>query len=236
MKFVILSDTHCQHGKIDNIPNGDFLIHAGDFTSMGRPNEIHNFMKWFVNNPHKHKILIPGNHELTLCPRKRNYVLHKAVTSKNSWKMKRLFRDFIDAKSIVNLFSNDVHFLDNTGVTLEGVNFYGSPICNGDDYVMENWGFYRDTDKELIEEWNKIPFNTDVLITHVPPYGVLDAGYGCKHLLSRVNKIHPYLHIFGHIHSHGCLTLTTDKTVFVNGAMLDDDYSIKNRKIMVHEI
>jgi len=55
MKIVFISDTHSRHYHVD-IPNGDMLIHAGDFSSRGTAHEVINFLNWFSNQPHKHKI------------------------------------------------------------------------------------------------------------------------------------------------------------------------------------
>ena len=76
-----------------------------------------------------------------------------------------------------------------------------------------------------------IPEDTDVLVTHTPPYGILDRDgsilYGSRELLCRVRVIHPRLHLFGHIHkSHG--TTSDGVTVFSNAAILDEGYDNQN--------
>ena len=47
------------------IPEGDVLIHAGDFTRCGHLQEVKEFNTWLGTLPHKHKIVIAGNHELS---------------------------------------------------------------------------------------------------------------------------------------------------------------------------
>ena len=79
--------------------------------------------------------------------------------------------------------------------------------------------------------YTAIPEDTDVLVTHTPPYGILDRDgsilYGSKELLCRVRVIHPRLHLFGHIHkSHG--TTSDGVTVFSNAAILDEGYDNLN--------
>ena len=64
IKFVCVSDTHNLTNKIQ-VPEGDVLIHAGDFTNSGKPDEVEWFNKWLGNLPHKHKIVIAGNHDIT---------------------------------------------------------------------------------------------------------------------------------------------------------------------------
>ena len=72
-----------------------------------------------------------------------------------------------------------------------------------------------------------IPEDTDVLVTHTPPYGILDRDgsilFGSRELLDRVRTIRPHLHLFGHIHkSHG--TTSEGVTVFSNAAIMDEGY------------
>lgn len=70
-----------------------------------------------------------------------------------------------------------------------------------------------------------IPTDTDVLITHVPPYGTLDRNSrarhcGCRALAPRVERIAPRLHCFGHIHASSGV-LVEPKTTFLNASMVD---------------
>ena len=100
---------------------------------------------------------------------------------------------------------------------------------------------------DLGEKWKKIPSSVDILITHMPPYGVLDENAGkvkagCKDLLRLVTeKLKPRIHVFGHIHeSRGWTNL--GKTLFINasisrGASVNSpvvvDYYLKTRKLHV---
>jgi Icc-related predicted phosphoesterase len=59
--------------------------------------------------------------------------------------------------------------------------------------------------KDAFKLWSAIPEDTDVLVTHGPPFGILDQNYnkehvGCESLTEHVLRIKPQLHIFGHIH------------------------------------
>lgn len=69
VRVVCMSDTHSKtHLMKYEIPFGDIFIHAGDFTSCGEMNEVKNFNEWIGRLPHKHKIVIAGNHELSFDP------------------------------------------------------------------------------------------------------------------------------------------------------------------------
>ena len=46
VRIVCISDTHGQHTKL-SVPDGDVLVHAGDFTAFGdRPKEVVDFNQW----------------------------------------------------------------------------------------------------------------------------------------------------------------------------------------------
>ena len=111
----------------------------------------------------------------------------------------------------------NVHYLCSSGATIDGVKFYGVPMFMADCI----------SDRQT-RNYANIPDDVDVLVTHTPPYGILDfddnINYGSEELLQRVSEINPRLHLFGHIHrQHGM----TDNgiTRFSNGAIMNEDYT-----------
>lgn len=181
-RIVTLSDTH--NAVPANIPAGDVLVHCGDFTNHGREHEVVAFLEWFAAQPHKHKLVVPGNHEVGF------------DTPAGFIKAKALF-----AEANVELLIDEARVID-------GVKFYGTPYCNGDRAVMWKWAFYVEHDQARADMWQNIPDDTDVLLTHAPPRGILDKymnqHLGCPELAKRVSVVKPILHVFGHIHSaHG---------------------------------
>lgn len=126
------------------------------------------------------------------------------------------------ADSISGLPAN-VHYLCNSAAEINGVSFYGVPLLMG--CILD--GTYDD----MIA---KIPNKTDVLVTHQPPFGILDwcesngtrRHFGDRLLLERVNAVRPKLHLFGHNHNcHG--TISAGGTIFSNAAVLDNGYNMK---------
>lgn len=65
VRIVCMSDTHSHQKFQFKIPNGDIFIHAGDFTKTGALKEVIDFNEWIGKLPHKHKLVIAGNHELS---------------------------------------------------------------------------------------------------------------------------------------------------------------------------
>ena len=93
-------------------------------------------------------------------------------------------------------------YLQDSGVTVEGWKFWASPVNS----VGADWAFAVERMIKIRKHWDRIPLDTDVLITHEAPYGTLDKPHilakhaGCQCLLSAMLRIKPRLHVFGHIH------------------------------------
>ncbi|UKI45290.1 MAG: serine/threonine protein phosphatase [Porphyromonadaceae bacterium] len=111
----------------------------------------------------------------------------------------------------------NVHYLCNSGIEIEGIRFYGVPMFMGDCI----------TDCQS-RNYSRIPDDTDVLITHSPAYGILDfddgINYGSEEILARISELHLRAHLFGHIHAqHGIKE--QNGIIFSNGAIMNADYS-----------
>lgn len=186
MKILHLSDTHGYHRKLQGLPMADIVVHSGDFCMIGSEAEAIDFLNWFCDLPYAHKIFVCGNHDSCL------------------------YGAQIDG------LDENVHYLCNSGVEIDGVKFYGVPMFI-EDCVTE-----RQT-----QNIAQIPADTDVLITHFPPYGILDfddnINYGSDELLTKVVEIGPQLHLFGHIHANNDIQ-QIGNTTFVNSAILSSNY------------
>jgi len=208
MKIVFISDTHGKHKQLKNLPYGDMIIHSGDFTTIGEEYEIRNFFKWYGNlNQYKYKIIIAGNHD---------------------WLFER------NRQLALSYVPDNVTYLEDSGINIEGINFYGSPVQK----PFYDWAFNRPEEK-LAVHWAAIPNNTDVIITHSPPYGIFDwSVYDKIHTGSPslykeiIERIKPKISVFGHIHSgHGITKI--DDTIFINASNLDEKYQYSYEPIVV---
>jgi len=110
------------------------------------------------------------------------------------------------------------HYLCNSGVEIDGVKFWGIPYFTSDDL-----------NGKIPQLMTKIPMKTDVLITHRPPFGILDFddgnNFGCPDLLQFLPKIRPKYHLFGHVHAGYGIEKSTH-TVFINASL------VRNNKIV----
>lgn len=119
-------------------------------------------------------------------------------------------------------------YLQDSGVEIDGIKFWGSPW----QPAYNSWAFNLWHDHQLADKWRLIPDGIDVLVTHTPPYGVLDQMKGCKMLDLRVREVKPRVHIFGHLHGgHG--SLVSDGTEFYNVSSMNDVYDVVNRPVEI---
>lgn len=177
-------------------------MHCGDFTNRGTYQEIMSFNEWLGKLPHKYKIVIAGNHDF----------LFETKPSRAQ-------------NCLTNcIYLQDSEFVIKDEKTGRDIKIYGSP------WQPKFWGVFQLEEKEAKEIWSKIPEDTDILMTHSPPFGIKDLCYdnvraGCPHLRERVLKIRPDIHMFGHIHEdwgfslieeHEKVSNSGKKTVFMN--------------------
>lgn len=115
---------------------------------------------------------------------------------------------------------DNCHYLCNSGAVIEGIRFYGIPMFVEDDIN----GCY---DTHIAN----IPSDTDVLITHQPPLGILDGSngvcYGSRKLLERIVETSIRLHLFGHVHAAYGTQGNKDR-MFVNSSQVDENYVLAN--------
>jgi Icc-related predicted phosphoesterase len=203
MRIVLISDTHRLHRQLE-VPNGDLLVHAGDFTFYSKPPSIvSDFNAWLGTLPHRHKVVVPGNHEFILEePRNRGAITNAILLIESS-------------------------------VEVEGIRIWGSPVT-----PLYGGAFGKSRPEDRQKHWAQIPDGLDILITHTPPFAILDHGgsaerrEGCPQLLEAVFRAFPRVHVFGHIHA-GYGTLWTDDTLFVNASLLGDDGSLGRKPLVV---
>jgi predicted phosphohydrolase len=125
-------------------------------------------------------------------------------------------------------------YLENTGTYVAGLKIWGSPV----QPEFNNWAFNVARGAAIRRYWQLIPEGTDILVTHGPPFGVLDKAYpgtehlGCEDLAMAVERIRPRLHVFGHIHGgHG--QSTESGTIFVNASVLNEAYRLVHKPQVV---
>lgn len=209
------------HGHYPELEGGDLLIVAGDLTAGDTIPEYHAFSDWANAQAYELVVVIAGNHD---------NILQK---EKWQWLIK----------------PDKIHYLCDSATEFCGMKIWGSPWTTEFigmnphcDAFTVNYGV--DSDDWLNEYWGLIPTDTDILITHGPPYGILDENIygihcGSKSLRDKVEIIKPKLHVFGHIHEQGGLTYRYQcpyedrDTTFVNASLMNERYQPVNKPVRV---
>ncbi|MEO1655000.1 MAG: metallophosphatase domain-containing protein, partial [Bacteroidota bacterium] len=119
-----------------------------------------------------------------------------------------------------NLIKNAV-YLNDSAYEWRGLKIWGSPVTPR----FFDFAFNRDRGVDIQKHWDLIPKDTDILVTHGPPWGILDKTFkgdsaGCEALKETLDRLNPQLHLFGHIHeAYG--QLESGKTTFINASIMN---------------
>ena len=210
MKIWHIGDTHGYHDLLDTPKNIDTVIHSGDFS---------NHRDVFKNEPETRSFL-----EWYALLKIKNKILiagnHDAVAFHWNTKFKELCKDL------------NIIYLENESVVIDGVKIWGSPHTP----QFGGWHFMKSRSK-LDKVWQTIPEDTNVVVVHGPPKGILDLSYdrfnnaemcGCSALKKKMLSMQPDTCLFGHIHNAkdiinaGTVKLSEYKTIFSNGSVVTD--------------
>lgn len=195
MRVVCVSDTHCRTHHLP-IPDGDILIHAGDMTMRGQDHEWERVNAWLGSLPHEHKVVIPGNHDLSFesDPHRTRAMLSEAT-----------------------------EILIHEARKIAGLRFFGSPwspeFCGWafgytKDRAWNIWNAVPGVTDVLITHGPPYGVRDQVRGGR---------SVGCPALRQTVDDVRPRLHVFGHIHEGAGVSDIGD-TTFINAAQLDERY------------
>lgn len=203
MKIWLISDTHGKHEELIMPDNIDMVISAGDGGTYKDPYNCKPDLDMFLVWFNS----LPIKHKV--------YIPGNHDTAMES--------DLIEES-----LYQEINFLFHESIEIDGVKIFGSPYTP----AFLGWA-YNSTNEELVELWKDIPNDLDILVTHGPPWGILDRcadGYraGCKHLLYEVERAKPKYHVFGHIHEDGGKKEHHGETEFINASILDLGYKHHN--------
>jgi len=228
VRIAALSDTHAVYDFAD-APDADLLIIAGDILMHGNMKELKAVMLQLDMESHrwKHILIVPGNHD---------FALEQFINSNLTWDK---FADFNDI----------LYYPHNMTISHKGiVGILGLKIFTW-SYVpnLPTWAFYMN-DADILAKVAELKTSdsVDIVVSHGPPYGILDfiPGHGSvgSKTMEGCFDFKYNLHIFGHIHEQYGKTLRdksdivhTNKSDFrryYNASILDEKYSIENEPII----
>jgi Icc-related predicted phosphoesterase len=205
VRIVCTSDTHLQHDRVV-VPDGDVLVHAGDFCGHGTVAEVRAFDDWLSTLPHPYRVVIAGNHD---------------------WPFERTP---LEARAALR----NAIYLEDSGVEIGGIRFWGSPwqpefmnwafnLPRG-AALAEKWALIPDDTDVVITHGPPRGYGDRC---------VRD-GFraGCEELLTALERCRARLHVGGHIHEgygvrqHGAIRV-------INASACDLRYRPVNPPIVV---
>jgi Icc-related predicted phosphoesterase len=199
LRIICVSDTH---NATPALPPGDILIHAGDLTAHGTFDEVQAQLYWLSSQPHTHKIVIAGNHDILLDEASDMKFVTRTGDSVTE-------RKKLDWRGLQYLQDEDITlelpFPDSEGQQVRRVKIYGSP-------QTPEFGLWAFQYPPIRDVWTgRVPDDTDILVVHGPPalYGDWDGDRrttekikvkGDGYLLHEIRRVQPRMVVCGHIH------------------------------------
>lgn len=224
LNVTFLSDTHTRTNFDIKLPGGDILIFTGDCMSTGyNQNELDDFLLWLKDQKYTYKICIAGNHD-RICESFPKYMV------------KDIFEKYYD---------DGVRYLQDEEIEVLGLRIYGTPwqpfFCN--------WAFNVSDGETLKKIYKQCPEGLDILMSHCPPYGILDKSHkpniylntngeeslGSVELLETIQEMKdkPKVVVFGHIHGDGGKIEEIDGVKYINASICDEKYIPNNNIISI---
>jgi len=212
MKILAISDLHSFHSQLKLPPDIQMIICAGDVSNPQNPAINANQVLDFLAWYES----LPIKYKIFCAGNHDTSIYHKLIDPRKY---------------------STIDYLEHESIERGGINIFGSPWT---PTYGSGWAWNKDRGK-LDAYWKAIPENTDILVTHGPPKGILDLSHnygddleycGDQALFNHVERVKPSFHIFGHIHSNkvdmnsGTRTVSGMKTTFINASCCNDgDYS-----------
>lgn len=208
MRIWFISDTHNFHEDLKVPENIDIVIHSGDAANDKQP---------YLNEQEINKFLDwYGNLPIK----------NKVFVAGN--------HDVAIGNRLVlpsDIFSRDIIYLEESLTEINGLSIFGSPFT---PTFGHGWAFNKDRGK-LDKFWARVSEKTDILISHGPPYGILDVSEtkdgivehcGDKCLLNHIMRVRPLISCFGHIHNYryhiNSGVLFNSYGLFINASCVED--------------
>ncbi len=204
MRFVCISDTHGHHRKID-VPTGDVLIHAGDFTGANSYEELKDFNNWMSELPHPIKVFVAGNHDW-------------CFQTKKTW---------------ARLGLTSAIYLEDSAYTIGKYKLYGSPwqprfydwafnLSRG-EAIKEKWDLIPNDTDILITHGPPAGFGD---------YSSRGDRVGCQDLAKAIERVKPKAHICGHNHE-GYGILEKNGIIYANVSICTERYIPTNPPVVI---
>lgn len=137
-------------------------------------------------------------------------------------------------KQFLEHLPKEITYLNDNGLTINDIKIWGSPVQPD----LVGWAFGKKRGVEMRYHWDLIPRDVDILVTHSPPFGILDKSrsgqsLGCEMLTQRLGKLNPTFHIFGHIHASYGMEMIGN-TTFINASNMNSTKGLVNPPVILN--
>lgn len=199
------------HGHYPVFDSGELLIIAGDLTARDTLQEFVKLNQWLAGLPHEEVIVIAGNHDVKI------------------------------QKGLANIVQNEkVCYLENSGTEFKGMKIWGMPQSLWFNGVNPSCAAFMCKESHMEKIVNEIPDNVDIIVSHSPPYGILDKsvydGIHCGSETVRMGldmRLTPRLFVCGHIHEGYGIYQMEKRTAVVNCSIMNHRYAPINKPIRI---
>ncbi len=217
---MIIDCIGCLHGFFPVLQGGDVLIITGDLTPSDKLEQYLEFNLWLKKQDYDIKIVIGGNHDM---------LLEKGIDCKISDDYIALIKPILAEKTI---------YLENSGTEYKGLKFWGTPHSLWFDRINPHCTAFTGHEDELKEKYDLIPNDIDILVSHSPPFNILDHNdndfpCGSTSLKDVIDRINPKLFICSHIHEQGGKIFKYNDITFINCSIMNADYHPTNLPIRI---
>ena len=209
MRIVATSDTH-EVFPAEFIPGGDVFIHAGDFMNSGYITEWDSRVRCLAALPHKLKILVAGNHDI-----------HMGIYAGPALQdLRKIGVHVLGMPTGIDTvtITEDLELTNNRNV--KGWRLLGLPMVHN----LPRWAF--NFEEKFLDDYMDHCRKADIVISHCPPAGILDASFGIRAYRKYLEEYEPAVWICGHIHEHGGEHKRVARTDVYNVAAMNRMYEL----------
>ncbi|KAL6051414.1 Metallophosphatase domain-containing protein [Balamuthia mandrillaris] len=226
LRVVCISDTHGCHRSIKDVPEGDLLIHAGDFTHFGKERDIRDLNTWLGELPHTHKVVVFGNHEQNAPWNSQAASLLSNATFLLHERAELSFpAPSSGGNKVVHIFGSRFYWPCRYQSGNTDLAAMLPPELRGQKEEDDD---AKQKGEQQVVDW------VDIVVSHGPANGFVDGGLGCSSLTTYVQKAAPRLVVSGHIHSaHGTVYDPAHDITFVNAAICNHGYTAYWQPVVV---
>lgn len=211
------------HGYYPKLKGGDLLLLCGDYTASDKLMQWAEFFRWLKKQDYRKKILIAGNHD---------HFMESGFPKTQE--------EADDLKEVQEFLGEEIDFeyLCNSGTEFEGLKIWGTPHSLMFEGVNPKCTAFMSYEKLLKKKYSMIPSGIDILMSHTPPFGILDRSVrgalcGSHSLRETMFRVKPKHLVCGHIHECGGKDVDLVTTYVINCSYVNECYKPKNKPFRI---